>query len=176
MVNASGSASLSWPTKCRFSAYIGNCNAMVISVLMVSYHNKLEIKDTMIYIIGMEVRFLRRHKYGDCSSVGRAEDCGSSGHGFKSHHSPRNKLMEQWQMWSLHRTENPKELDRNQPAPRKCSDGEVGNALVCKTNIRQFESDSGLKYALVGKMVRPSRFRIYRWNTHEGSNPSKGTT
>ena len=28
-----------------------------------------------------------------------------------------NKL-EQWQMWSLQRTENPKELDRNQPAPR----------------------------------------------------------
>ena len=26
---------------------------------------------------------------------------------------------EQWQMWSLRRTENPKELDRNQPAPRK---------------------------------------------------------
>ena len=65
-------------------------------------------------------------------------------------------------MWSLRRTENPKELDRNQPAPHKRSDGEVGNALVCKTNIRQFESDSGLKYALVGKMVRPSRFRIYR--------------
>ena len=48
-------------------------------------------------------------------------------------------------MWSLQRTENPKELDRNQPAPQKWSDGEVGNALVCKTNIRQFESDSGLK-------------------------------
>ena len=58
---------------------------------MVSYHNKLEIKDTMIYIIGMEVRFLRRHKYGVCSSVGRAEDCGSSCHGFKSHHSPEIK-------------------------------------------------------------------------------------
>ena len=27
-------------------------------------------------------------------------------------------LMEQWQMWSLQRTENPKELDRNQPAPQ----------------------------------------------------------
>ena len=26
--------------------------------------------------------------------------------------------MEQWQMWSLQRTENPKELDRNQPAPQ----------------------------------------------------------
>ena len=25
--------------------------------------------------------------------------------------------MEQWQMWSLRRTENPQELDRNQPAP-----------------------------------------------------------
>ena len=59
--------------------------------------------------------------------------------------------MEQWQMWSLQRTENPKELDRNQPAPRKCSDGEVGNALVCKTNIRQFESDSGLKICPCGE-------------------------
>ena len=78
--------------KCRFSAYIGNCNATVISVLMVSYHNKLEIKDTMIYIIGMEVRFLRRHKYGDCSSVGRVEDCDSFGHGFDPHHSPGNKI------------------------------------------------------------------------------------
>lgn len=29
------------------------------------------------------------------------------------------KIMEQWQMWSLQRTENPKELDRNQPAPPK---------------------------------------------------------
>ena len=67
----------------------------------------------------MEVRFLRRHKYGDCSSVGRVEDCDSFGHGFESHHSPRNKIMEQWQMWSLRRTENPKELDRNQPAPLK---------------------------------------------------------
>ena len=74
--------------KCRFSAYIGNCNATVISVLMVSYHNKLEIKDTMVYIIGMEVRFLRRHKYGDCSSVGRVEDCDSFGRGFESHLSP----------------------------------------------------------------------------------------
>ena len=25
---------------------------------------------------------------GDCSSVGRVEDCGSFGHGFESHHSP----------------------------------------------------------------------------------------
>lgn len=72
----------------------------------------------MVYIIGMEVRFLRRHKYGDCSSVGRVEDCDSFGHGFDPHHSPINKLMEQWQMWSLQRTENPKELDRNQPAPQ----------------------------------------------------------
>ena len=59
-------------------------------------------------------------------------------------------------MWSLQRTENPKELDRNQPAPHKCSDGEVGNALVCKTNIRQFESDSGLKnMPLWGKWLDP---------------------
>ena len=28
-------------------------------------------------------------KYGDCSSVGRVEDCGSFGHGFDPHHSPR---------------------------------------------------------------------------------------
>ena len=66
---SSGGASPSWPTKCRFSAYIGNCNATVISVLMVSYHNKLEIKDTMVYIIGMEVRFLRRHKYEEYDIV-----------------------------------------------------------------------------------------------------------
>ena len=39
----------------------------------------------------MEVRFLRRHKYGDCSSVGRVEDCGSFGHGFDPHHSPHMK-------------------------------------------------------------------------------------
>ena len=44
----------------------------------------------------------------------------------------------------------------------KVQSAKLENALVCKTNIRQFESDSGLKYALVGKMVRPSRFRIYR--------------
>ena len=100
----------------------------------------------------MEVRFLRRHKYGDCSSVGRVEDCGSFGHGFDPHHSPRNKLMEQWQMWSLQRTENPKELDRNQPAPRKMSRWRSWiNALVCKTNIRQFESDSGLKICPCGE-------------------------
>lgn len=79
------------PQKCRFSVYIGNCNATVTSVLMISYHNKLEIKDTMV-LRGMEVRFLRRHKYGDCSSVGRVEDCGSFGHGFESHLSPGNKI------------------------------------------------------------------------------------
>ena len=54
-------------------------------------------------------------------------------------------------MWSLQRTENPKELDRNQPAPHKRSGGEVGNALVCKTNIRQFESDPGLKICPCGE-------------------------
>ena len=36
-----------------------------------------------------------------------------------------NKL-EQWQMWSLQRTENPKELDRNQPAPLHGDDSSVG--------------------------------------------------
>ena len=40
-----------------------------------------------------------------------------------------NKL-EQWQMWSLQRTENPKELDRNQPAPRTILGGSsVGRTL-----------------------------------------------
>ena len=34
--------------------------------------------------------------------------------------------MEQWQMWSLQRTENPKELDRNQPAPLHGDDSSVG--------------------------------------------------
>ena len=28
--------------------------------------------------------------HGGCSSVGRAEDCGSFGHGFESPHSPNN--------------------------------------------------------------------------------------
>ena len=92
---SSGGSSPSAPTKCRFSAYIGNCNATVISVLMVSYHNKLEIKDTMVYIIGMEVQFLQRHKYRDCNSVGRVEDCGSFGHGFESHHSPKYAAVAQ---------------------------------------------------------------------------------
>ena len=31
------------------------------------------------------------HNYGDCSSVGRVEDCGSFGHGFDPHHSPEIK-------------------------------------------------------------------------------------
>ena len=64
-----GGPSPSLPTKCRFSAYIGNCSATVTSVLMISYHNKLEIKDAMVYIIGMEVRFLRRHKYEEYDIV-----------------------------------------------------------------------------------------------------------
>ena len=34
--------------------------------------------------------------------------------------------MEQWQMWSLRRTENPQELDRNQPAPQHGGDSSVG--------------------------------------------------
>lgn len=32
------------------------------------------------------------HNYGDCSSVGRVEDCGSFGHGFDPHHSPEIKM------------------------------------------------------------------------------------
>lgn len=28
--------------------------------------------------------------YGGCSSVGRISHCGCEGHGFKSHHSPKN--------------------------------------------------------------------------------------
>lgn len=34
--------------------------------------------------------------------------------------------MEQWQMWSLRRTENPRELDRNQPAPLHGDDSSAG--------------------------------------------------
>lgn len=34
--------------------------------------------------------------------------------------------MEQWQMWSLRRTENPQELDRNQPAPPNGDDSSAG--------------------------------------------------
>ena len=34
--------------------------------------------------------------------------------------------MEQWQIWSLRRTENPRELDRNQPAPLHGDDSSVG--------------------------------------------------
>ena len=34
--------------------------------------------------------------------------------------------MEQWQMWSLRRTENPRELDRNQPAPQHGDDSSAG--------------------------------------------------
>lgn len=32
-------------------------------------------------------------KHGGCSSVGRAEDCGSFGHGFESPHSPNNNAF-----------------------------------------------------------------------------------
>lgn len=33
---------------------------------------------------------MREIKHGDCSSVGRALDCGSSSRGFESHRSPKN--------------------------------------------------------------------------------------
>ena len=52
-----------------------------------------------------------------------------------------NKL-EQWQMWSLQRTENPKELDRNQPAPQyKYGSSSVGRTPdLGSGGFRRFES------------------------------------
>ena len=118
---------------------------------MVSYHNKLEIKDTN------DIHYRYGGSIPSKAQIWSLQLSWQSG-GLWLLRSwvqipsfSRNKLMEQWQMWSLRRTENPKELDRNQPAPHKCSDGEVGNALVCKTNIRQFESDSGLKICPCGE-------------------------
>lgn len=37
----------------------------------------------------LKTRILRHILYGEYSSVGRAPDCGSGGHGFKSHYSPQ---------------------------------------------------------------------------------------
>ena len=39
------------------------------------------------YIITLSLHSQKYH--GDCSSVGRASDCGSEGRGFKPHHSPK---------------------------------------------------------------------------------------
>ena len=47
--------------------------------------------------------------------------------------------MEQWQMWSLRRTENPQELDRNQPAPPNgddSSDGQNAGLWIQKSRVR----------------------------------------
>lgn len=59
-------------------------------------------------------------------------------------------------MWSLQRTENPKELDRNQPAPQNGQMVKLEYTLVRKTNIRQFDPDSGLKFTpLWGNWLDP---------------------
>lgn len=74
--------------------------------------------------------------YGGLAQLARARHLQCRGHRFDPdilHH----KIMEQWQMWSLQRTENPKELDRNQPAPPKLSCDNVTNLdLACKGNRR----------------------------------------
>ena len=47
--------------------------------------------------------------------------------------------MEQWQMWSLRRTENPRELDRNQPAPLNgegSSDGQNAGLWIRRSQVR----------------------------------------
>ena len=47
--------------------------------------------------------------------------------------------MEQWQMWSLRRTENPQELDRNQPAPPNgddSSDGQNAGLWIRRSRVR----------------------------------------
>ena len=47
--------------------------------------------------------------------------------------------MEQWQMWSLRRTENPQELDRNQPAPANgddSSDGQNAGLWIRRSRVR----------------------------------------
>ena len=58
--------------------------------------------------------------YGECSVMASTKHL-QCFRGVRISHSPqiKKKIMEQWQMWSLQRTENPKELDRNQPAPQQ---------------------------------------------------------
>lgn len=44
--------------------------------------------------------FLKIIEYGDCSSVGRALDCGSSCRGFDSHQSPKKGYLSKICIWS----------------------------------------------------------------------------
>lgn len=89
-------------------------------------------------------------KYGDCSSVGRVEDCGSFGHGFDPHHSPEIKYAVVAQLvehvFEEHGVGCSIHSHRTNVQMAK-----LENALVCKTNIRQFESDSGLKIRPCGE-------------------------
>ena len=39
--------------------------------------------------------------YGGCSSVGRISHCGCEGHGFKSHHSPKIKIIGGLAEWTI---------------------------------------------------------------------------
>ena len=52
------------------------------------------------------------------------------------------KIMEQWQMWSLRRTENPQELDRNQPAPHMVAVVQLVRTLDCGSGGHGFEARS----------------------------------
>ena len=52
-------------------------------------------------------------------------------------------------MWSLRRTENPRELDRNQPAPQYGGGSSVGRAPECGSGRHGFESRSSPQWKRV---------------------------
>ena len=64
--------------------------------------------------------------------------------------------MEQWQMWSLRRTENPRELDRNQPAPHMVMIVQLVRTPDCGSGGHGFEARSSPKdYGSVGERSKP---------------------
>ena len=110
--------------------------------------------------------------------------------------------MEQWQMWSLRRTENPRELDRNQPAPPNgddSSDGQNAGLWIRRSRVRisfftqtmeawvSGRNHLSAKEALLrGSTVRICPFplfaRMVKWLTRRsakpilaGSNPAAGS-
>ena len=110
--------------------------------------------------------------------------------------------MEQWQMWSLRRTENPRELDRNQPAPQYGDDSSAGQNAglwIRRSRVRSpfFTQTteawvsgrnhlSAKEAVLRGSKVRifpfPQNARMVKWLTRRsakplpaGSNPAPGS-
>ena len=110
--------------------------------------------------------------------------------------------MEQWQMWSLRRTENPRELDRNQPAPQYGDDSSAGQNAglwIRRSRVRSPFFTQTMEAWVSGRnhlsakeaVLRDSKVRIFpfpqyarmvKWLTRRsakplsaGSNPAPGS-